>query len=215
MPEPTPLLGDPRRADPGRVSAVVLAGGTAARLGGADKASIELSGVTLLERALAATVTAIEVVVVGDPVPTTRPVTFTVEDPRGGGPAAGLLAGLRAFYREPDLVLVLAVDMPRVGPGTFARLLEAATAPQVTGADEPDGAVLLGGGGRRQPLCAVYRAGALRRVRPASREDEHGLPMHRLVGSLRLAEVAEVADESHDVDTWSDLRQLRERAERT
>ena len=57
--------------------------------------------------------------------PTTRPVTFTVEDPHRGGPAAGLLAGLRASYRPPDLVMVLAVDMPRVGPGTFARLTEA------------------------------------------------------------------------------------------
>ena len=85
--------------DPGRVAAVVLAGGTAARMDGADKAAIELRGVTLLERTLSATFTAVEVVVVGDPVPTTRPVTFTVEDPRGGGPAAGLLAGLRAFYR--------------------------------------------------------------------------------------------------------------------
>ena len=66
MTEPTPLPGDRRGADPGRVGAVVLAGGTAARHGGADKASIELDGVTLLERALAATMTAVEVVVVGD-----------------------------------------------------------------------------------------------------------------------------------------------------
>ena len=127
--------------------------------------------------------------------------------------AAGLLAGLRAFYREPDLVLVLAVDMPRVGPGTFARLLEAALAPGR--ADRQDGALLVGAGGRRQPLCAVYRSAALRRVRPVSLEDEHGLPVHRLVGALDLVEVAEVADESHDVDTWSDLRELRERTERT
>ncbi|QIK68079.1 NTP transferase domain-containing protein [Nocardioides sp. HDW12B] len=213
MTEPTSLLGDPEPADPGRVGAVVLAGGTAARLGGADKASIELAGVTLLERALSATVTAVEVVVVGDPVPTTRPATFTVEDPRGGGPAAGLLAGLRAFYREPDLVLVLAVDMPRVGPGTFARLLGAVVTPGRDGG--PDGALLVGDGGRRQPLCAAYRTAALRRVAPESREDEHGLPVHRLVGALDLVEVAEVADESHDVDTWSDLRELREQAERT
>ncbi len=215
MTEPTPLAADSWGVDPGRVGAVVLAGGTAARLGGADKASIELSGVTLLERALSATVTAVEVVVVGDAVPTTRPVTFTVEDPRGGGPAAGLLAGLRVFYREPDLVLVLAVDMPRVGPGTFARLLEAVVTPEPGRAAGPDGALLLGARGRRQPLCAVYRAAALRRVSPDSREDEHGLPMHRLVGALDLVEVAEVADESHDVDTWSDLRELRERTAST
>lgn len=203
--------------DPGRVAAVVLAGGTAARMDGADKAAIELRGVTLLERTLSATFTAVEVVVVGDPVPTTRPVTFTVEDPRGGGPAAGLLAGLRAFYRPPDLVMVLAVDMPRVGPGTFARLTEALlappTAPGAAGGDEParpDGAVLVGSDGRRQPLCAVYRYAALQGARPARREDEHGLPVHRLVGGLRMVEVPEVASEARDVDTWADLRALRE-----
>ena len=40
----------------------------------------------------------------------------------------------------------------------------------------PDGAMLVGADGRRQPLCAVYRYAALQRARPATREDEHGLP---------------------------------------
>jgi molybdopterin-guanine dinucleotide biosynthesis protein A len=196
-----------REPDAGRVAAVVLAGGTAARMDGADKAAIELRGVTLLERALAATVTAVEVVVVGEPVPTTRPVTFTLEDPRGGGPAAGLLAGLDALYRTPDLVMVLAVDMPRVTPGTFARLTAA-----LLDADTSDGAALVGADGRHQPLCAVYRHAALSRVRPALREDEHGLPVHRLLAPLSVLPVPEVGTEAGDVDTWEDLRRLREEA---
>ncbi|MGZ4699436.1 MAG: molybdenum cofactor guanylyltransferase, partial [Oryzihumus sp.] len=101
-------------SQPFRLGAVVLAGGTAARMGGIDKASIEVDGVTLLERSLAATASAVEVVVVGTEVPTSRPVTWTREDPAGGGPAAGLLAGLDRFLRPPDLVCVLAVDTPRV-----------------------------------------------------------------------------------------------------
>ena len=48
-------------------SAVVLAGGVAARLDGVDKASVELHGRTLLTWALDALVDAVEVVVVGDP----------------------------------------------------------------------------------------------------------------------------------------------------
>jgi molybdopterin-guanine dinucleotide biosynthesis protein A len=186
-----------------RLGAVVLTGGSGSRMGGVDKASIELDGVTLLERALAATMTAVEVVVVGDQVPTTRPVTWTREDPRGGGPAAGLLAGLDRFLRPPDLVAVLAVDMPRVGPGTFARLIEGIPA-------EGDGAVLVDDGGRRQPLCAVYRLSALAEARPRNREDEHGLAVRALVDPLDLAEVSAVDDEADDVDTWSDLRALRE-----
>ena len=49
--------------------AVILTGGSAVRLNGADKASIELGGLTLLEHALGAVVDVDEVVVVGDPVP--------------------------------------------------------------------------------------------------------------------------------------------------
>jgi molybdopterin-guanine dinucleotide biosynthesis protein A len=190
-----------------RLGAVVLTGGSGSRMGGVDKASIELDGVTLLERALAATVTAVEVVVVGDQVPTSRPVTWTREDPRGGGPAAGLLAGIDRFLRPPDLVAVLAVDMPLVGPGTFARLI---------GALGPayDGALLVDADGRRQPLCGVYRRTALERARPDDPEEQHGLPMHRLLGSLTLIESPAVDRESDDVDTWTDLRALRESRER-
>jgi len=191
--------------DPGRVGAVILTGGTAARMDGADKASIELDGITLLERSLAATMTAMEVVIVGEPVPTTRPVTFTREDPRSGGPAAGLLAGLGAFYRPCDVVLVLAVDMPRVTPGTFARLTGALVSDLTY-----DGAALVDADGRRQHLCAAYRWESLQAARPAAHEDEHGLPMHRLLGRLNVTEVPAVADETMDVDTWTDLRRLRE-----
>ena len=194
-------MGSP--GGPLRLGAVVLAGGTAARMGGVDKASIEIGGVTLLERTLAATMTALEVVVVGEQVPTSRPVTWTREDPAGGGPAAGLLAGLDRFLVTPDLVVVLAVDMPRLNAGTVARLTWAVEADPAV-----DGAVLVDPGGRRQPLAAVYRAAALTAARPPDVEHEHGLPMHRLVGGLRLVEVPAVGDEARDVDTWEDLRDL-------
>jgi molybdopterin-guanine dinucleotide biosynthesis protein A len=190
---------------PLRLGAVVLAGGTAARMGGVDKSAIELDGVTLLERALAATMSAVEVVVVGEQVPTTRPVTWTVEDPPRGGPAAGLLAGLDRFLVTPDLVAVLAVDMPRVTAGTVARL----TAP-VESDPGLDGAVLVDEEGRRQTLAAVYRHSALSAARPVELEQQHGLPMRRLVAPLRLAEVPAVAQETRDVDTWADVRDLRE-----
>lgn len=207
-PHASPARQPPLTDGSGRVCAVILAGGTAARMDGVDKAAIELSGITLLERALAATMTAVEVVVVGEQVPTTRPVTWTLEDPRGGGPAAGLLTALGCFYRPPDLVQVLAVDMPQVTPGTFARLVEAVQDP--TDGSTYDGAVLVDHDGRRQPLCAVYRRSALAGAAPASPEDWHGLPVHRLLEPLRLRDVASYADEAEDVDTWSDLRAVRE-----
>jgi len=194
----------PRVSDPLRLGAVILTGGTAARMDGADKAAIELDGVTLLERALAATMSAVEVVVVGEQVPTTRPVTWTIEDPHGGGPAAGLLAGLDRFLRQPDLVAVLAVDMPKVNAGTIARLTW-----EVESDASYDGAVLEDPDGRTQPLCAVYRASSLQRVRPESLEEEFGLPVRTLLAHLILAHVPSIGAEARDIDTWEDLADLR------
>lgn len=178
------------------LGAVILAGGTAARMGGVDKASIELRGRTLLTHALDAVIDAGEVVVLGDWVHTERPVTFTREDPALGGPAAGLLTGLDAFARKPRLLAVLAVDMPFVTMATLLRLRAAV--------GEHDGAVLVDSGGRRQ-LVMVLVADRLRQVRPAY-GDEFGLPMHQLLAPLDLAEAPATEREARDIDGWADLR---------
>jgi molybdopterin-guanine dinucleotide biosynthesis protein A len=183
---------------------VVLAGGGGVRLGGVDKASIELDGESLLERALAATSAAEEAVVVGTQVPTSRPVTWTREDPPGGGPAAGLLAGLDALHSPPQMVVVLAVDMPRVTAATVSRLVDV-----LSGDAAADGACLVDDARRRQPLAAVYRYAALVGARPADPDAEHGLPIRRLVAALRLTDVPSRGAEARDVDTWEDLRDLR------
>lgn len=179
-------------------SAVILAGGRASRLGGADKASVEIGGRTLLARAIDAVMDAAEVVVVGPSVPTERPVTFTVESPRYGGPVAALLTGRDALLRPTPWLAVLAVDMPRVDPLTFRRLLEASA--------DHDGAALVDPDGRRQ-LAMVLDLARLDAVRP-DHEAQHDLPLHRLLAQLDLAEVGASGDEHRDVDTWSDLRDL-------
>jgi len=176
-------------------AAVVLAGGTGARLGGVDKASIEYDGRTLLARALDALVDADEVVVVGEQVPTERPVTFTLEDPRHGGPVAGLLTGRDALLLRPTLLAVLAVDMPHVDTGTFRRLREAV--------GDADGARLVDGTGRH-PLALVLRLDRLDAVRPGL-EEQHGMAVHRLLAPLDLAVVPTRGREHHDVDGWDDL----------
>lgn len=174
------------------------------RLGGADKASIEVEGLTLLEHALAATRAAEEVVVVGPALPTTRPVTWTREEPAGGGPAAGLLAGLDALAQRPDLVCVLAVDMPRFSARTLERLVDALALE----GEDTDAVCLVDGQDQKQWLAGVYRFDALLRARPSSREAEHGLSTRRLMLPLRVLAVPAVADEARDVDTWEDLRDL-------
>jgi molybdopterin-guanine dinucleotide biosynthesis protein A len=179
-------------------AAVVLAGGRGARLDGVDKAGIEIGGRTLLARALDAVVDAREVVVVGDPVPTERPVTFTRESPRYGGPAAGLLTGVDALLDVPAYVAVLAVDMPRLTMDTIRRLTDASV--------DRDGAVLVGPDGRRQ-LALVVSTARLEEIRP-DHEHQHDLALWRLLAPLDLVEVPSLGDEHRDVDTWADLRDL-------
>lgn len=183
------------------LAAIVLTGGSAVRLDGADKASIEVAGRTLLDRALDALVDIDDVVVVGPQVFTERPVTFRQEDPPQGGPAAGIVAGLSGFPRLPRRVAVLAVDLPRVTAATFRRLCTAYAG---------DGALLVDAGGRRQFLCGVYDAAMLT---AAGTGDVHGMSMRTMLSTLDLVEVAAVDDESLDVDTWADVRALRERFE--
>jgi molybdopterin-guanine dinucleotide biosynthesis protein A len=180
---------------------VVLSGGTAARFQGADKGSIEVGGSTLLEHVLGALAEVPEVVIVGEEVPTSRPVSFVREDPPLGGPAAGLLAGLAAFPRPPEVVVVLAVDMPMVTTATVRRLVEHVVS---------DGALLVDEDGRRQFLCAAYRTEALLGAAPPL-EQRHGLPMRELVGALTLTDVPALPGEADDVDTWDDLVAVRER----
>jgi molybdopterin-guanine dinucleotide biosynthesis protein A len=186
-----PVHGEP-------FGAVVLAGGTAARLGGVDKASVEHRGRTLLSWVLDAVVDAGEVVVVGDPVPTDRPVTFTREDTRHGGPVAALLTGRDALLLDRPWLAAVACDMPNLTAATLRRLRGAAVG--------RDGAVLVGPDGRRQ-LAVVVATGALDRVRPGH-EAQHGAALQPLLERLDLADVASVGEEHRDVDTWTDLRDL-------
>ncbi len=177
-------------------AAIVLSGGKAARLGGTDKSALVVDGTSLLERALAATASATETIVVGSATATSRGVTWAGEEPAGGGPAAGLYAGLDALTASPDLVTVMAVDMPRVTAATLTRLIQSLRP------GDDDGVALVDAGGRIQPLCAVYRVAALQRVRP---DVARNRSMMSLLDDLVIRQVEALADEASDIDTWDDL----------
>ncbi|MFF8599335.1 DUF6457 domain-containing protein [Streptomyces sp. NPDC015232] len=81
--------------------ALVLAGGAARRLGGADKPGVRVGGRPLLDRVLAGCRDAGRTVVVAAPRATARPVEWTREEPPGGGPVAALDAGLRRLAEPP------------------------------------------------------------------------------------------------------------------
>lgn len=191
-------------------AAIILAGGRGSRLDGVDKAGIELGGRTLLEWALDGVIDAREVAVVGDPVPTERPVTFTRESPRYGGPVAGLLTGLDALSSVPRYVGVVGVDMPHVHHGTWRRLLAGARTGGSGGGSGggsdggSDGAILIGPDGRWQ-LALVLDTARLQEVRPGY-EQQHDYPLKKLLAPLTLTPVIAMDREHQDIDTWADLR---------
>lgn len=204
--------------------AIVLAGGTAQRLGGADKPALSVGGRPLLDRVLDACADADTTIVVGGRRPTARPVRWTREDPPGGGPLAALEAGLRQTSAE--LVLVLSADLPFLDRETVRALLTAPggqTGEQTGGQTggprdgQPggrEGALLRDPDGRDQPLIAAYRGEPLRREL-ALLATEHGslagLPLRALTAELDLARVAAPPLASFDCDTWEDLATARAR----
>ncbi|HEY8981241.1 MAG TPA: NTP transferase domain-containing protein [Streptomyces sp.] len=181
--------------------AVVLAGGGARRLGGADKPGVRVGGRALLDRVLGACADAVRTVVVAAPRPTARPVDWAREEPPGGGPVAALDAGLRGT--TADRVVVLSADLPFLAPDTVHRLLAALD----TGVD---GALLADADGRDQPLVAAYRTAALRRELAALGGGLAGLPLRRLTAGLDLTRVPD-AVASFDCDTWDDIAAARAR----
>ncbi|MFF7385613.1 NTP transferase domain-containing protein [Streptomyces griseoluteus] len=212
--------------------AVVLAGGGARRLGGADKPGVQVGGRALLDRVLAACDDAATTVVVADPRATARPVRWAREEPAGGGPVAALDAGLR--LTTSAYAVVLSADLPFLGADTVHRLLAA-----LRGGDA-DGAMLTDDDGRDQPLVAAYRTASLRRALAAlaaggaepsghgeprvhAEKSHHaeksghgepggltGLPLRRLTGALRLTRLTDPLA-SFDCDTWEDIAHARAR----
>jgi len=183
--------------------ALVLAGGSARRLGGADKASICVGGRPLLDRVLGSVLDAGRVVVVGPERSTGHRVSWCLEDPPGGGPVAGLAAGLS--HVRADLVAVLAVDLPFAAPA-LDRLLLAAGNPDL------DGVLLVDATGRDQPLLGVYRRARLLE-RLAALDTVEGAPLRAVLDGLTLHRIQDAEGAATDCDTWEDIALAQQRAD--
>ena len=173
-----------------RFDAIVLAGGRGRRLGGADKALVEVGRRSLLARSLEAAGEAERVIVVGPRRPAPEHVLWTREEPPGGGPAAALGAGIRLVRAE--VVVTLAVDLPLVDGDLVADLLSEV--------GEADGAIVTNGNGRDQPLAGAYRSGVLRR-RLDDLAPLEGKPVALVVAPFDLHR--KVSALTTDCDTWA------------
>jgi molybdopterin-guanine dinucleotide biosynthesis protein A len=132
-------------------TAVVLAGGRAARLGGQAKPQLMVGGRSMLATVLAAVADAADRVVVGPDQPVPPDVLLVRERPPGGGPVAALRAGLAEV--DTDVVAVLAGDLPFLTAGLIADLRERL---------RRDGVLVLDESGREQLLLGVWRTAPLR-----------------------------------------------------
>lgn len=186
-------------AVPGKFDAIVLVGGAGSRLGGTDKAAVELGGRCLVSWSFEAVRGARTLVVVGKtaaPVP--ERAVCVVEDPPGGGPAAATIAGLRAVEESAAWTYVLACDLP--GAVDAIQLLAAADV------GDADGVVLAAPDGRSQWLLGRYRSFALYDAASMLGEGTD-CSMRDLVGDLQLETVVAPDDVWRDVDTWADHEQ--------
>ncbi|MFB3854236.1 MAG: molybdenum cofactor guanylyltransferase [Vicinamibacterales bacterium] len=162
------------------MTAAILAGGKARRLGGLDKTAIVVGGRSILERQIEALrPIAARLLLVGGRASSTLPaglevVTDLVPD---RGPLGGLYTALTVAR---ETVLVVAADLPFLDT-SFLRYL---TGLPSLGVDAvmpvtPDGL---------QPLCAVYLPSALDRV--AAHLEAGRLELGGLAGDLRVLRVA-------------------------
>lgn len=198
----------------------MLTGGGSTRMG-RHKPALEVGGRPIIGRVLEAA-RRHPTVVVGAPERVPSGTLVVRESPPGGGPVAGIAAGLNALDSLTGnaplaLVAVLAGDLPFVTAEHLDELCEALapTAPRSPerGSDDvapPEVALVVDAQGDANWLCAVWRADALRR-RLAEVGDASGTSVRRLLDGIRRAHVIDETGWSADVDTPADLAAARRR----
>lgn len=179
----------------------VLAGGQGVRLGG-GKPMRDFAGATLLDHAAARARSwgAPTVLVLRSPdQAASAGMTVIHDDPAVPGPLGGLAAAL-AWGREmgADAVLTLPCDMPFL-PGDLPHRLNAALVSDVS-------AAMASSGGRRHPICALWRPSALETLR--RRAAEGRLSLHGLADAVGAADVVwddAVPDPFFNINTPDDF----------
>lgn len=186
-------------------TAIVLTGGTGRRLGGIDKAALDIAGTSLLDHVIDALPATVPVVVAGPERPTRRTVTFRLEEPPGSGPVAGIEAAMACV--DTSYVAVMAVDIPWSAP--VVDLLVA----ELVATDDADALIPMDADGRRQLLCSVWRTPALASAL-ALLGDPRGRSVRDLVAGARVRERPLTTAELPllaDIDTPADLAREQRR----
>jgi molybdopterin-guanine dinucleotide biosynthesis protein A len=184
-------------------TAVVLAGGRGARLGGVPKPQLEVGGRSMLAAVLEATADAAARVVVGPPQPVPPHVVVVREEPPGGGPVVALRAGLEAV--RTDVVAALAGDLPFLTAELVGQLRE-----RLTG----DGILVVDDTGQDQLLLGLWRTDALR---AAVAGHPPRTPLRRVLAPLAVRRLRPLVPPGQpppwtDCDTPAELARARAQA---
>lgn len=164
------------------MSAAILAGGLARRLGGADKSALVVGHARIIDRQLAALSSVSDDIrmVANHPG---RYAALRIPVIADAIPGAGALGGLYSALLDArhDRVLVLACDLPFISTALLERLVAESCGPQELDAVVPRSVRGI------EPLCALYRrhcAGAAR-----ARIERGELRVAGLLADLRVKEL--------------------------
>lgn len=201
----------------GALDAVVLAGGTARRLGGVSKPDVLVAGRRMLDHVLeglaalrgGGALPAGRIVVVAPPEVALPPGELrALEDPPLGGPVAGIAAGLQALAADAGgsapapVTAVLTCDAPGAATALPPLLGALEAAPAVPGID----GACAWAGDHTQYLLGVYWTPALLGAVAPGGAPLRDRAVHRTLGALRVLEVAGTERAAVDLDTWEQVR---------
>ncbi|MBI4923156.1 MAG: NTP transferase domain-containing protein [Devosia nanyangense] len=197
-----------------KIAAVILAGGRGERLGGVNKALIEIGGKRLLDRVREA-LAGCEPILLSVGGAAFGVAAFPLEEQvldlatGYGGPLAGVAAALERLADDPpDLLLSVAVDTPFFPADFVARALPLLdTAPAVVAAYA----------GQTYPTNALWRFAALSALPAQLRAGAAPHSLKRLAAALGAAPLDYAGSAGEDpfanVNTPADLAALRRRAQ--
>jgi molybdopterin-guanine dinucleotide biosynthesis protein A len=191
-----------------RIAAVILAGGKGERLGGANKALLEIGGRSFIDRAVAVAGGCEPILIAvgrrGFEVP---PATTAIWDLEGdyAGPLAGVAAAVEHLgHAKANALFSLAVDTPLFPADFLSRAL-----PLLGEADVVIGAY----GAQDYPTNALWRLDAIAALADEVRSEAAPRSLKRLAGRLRAQRLdyAELVAEDpfRNANTPEDLELLR------
>ena len=195
--------------DSGRIqcAALVLAGGQAVRLGGVDKAQIQILDQTLLLRAIGILGRFAEAIAIsGGPNPAGSEMhghQVLKDVSPGEGPLAGIAAGLNWAAEEGfEWLTVIPVDTPFLDEEPYLQLIEKASKSPLLIAETT----------RPQWLASLWATRLAADVgRAAAGEDKSIAHFAKMIGATKIA-MPELAPKFDNINTPEDLAKARARA---